>query len=73
VKKSGAQAGYMELRGAVKDGDCKEVSVPGGVSKQRGCCNEYKPKTASTDEFKCGECHHLMTHPATLIQLRRPA
>jgi hypothetical protein len=56
---SGAQAGYMELKGAVKDGDCHKVAVPGGISKRRGCCNEFKPKCAETDEFRCGECHFV--------------
>lgn len=48
-------AGYMELPGAVKDGDCQRVRVADGISQKLGCCNEYRPGKDS-DEFRCGEC-----------------
>lgn len=49
-------AGYMELRGAKKDGDCHIVKVEGGISKARGCCNEFKPESHFTTKFSCGTC-----------------
>lgn len=52
------QAGYMELAGANKDADCEIVQVQGGVSKELGCCNLYKPKPGSR-EFRCGTCVEL--------------
>jgi hypothetical protein len=55
---SGAQAGYMELVGAIKDADCYKVEVPGGVASNRGCCNEFEPKAKTTDKFSCGNCEH---------------
>lgn len=58
-KVSEVASGYMELDGAEKDGGCKVVDVPGGVSKQKGCCNLFK-KTAKSDEFRCGECGYLI-------------
>ncbi len=48
-------AGYMELDGAVKDGDCKIVDVDNGVSKDKGCCNLFHP-TSGADKFSCGTC-----------------
>jgi hypothetical protein len=52
-------AGYMELKGAVKDGDCKKVSVPGGVSFQLGCCNEFEAVDEdTTKKFSCGTCEY---------------
>jgi hypothetical protein len=51
-------AGYMELDGANKAGDCDKVKVPGGVSKKLGCCNEFKPDKGAT-EFRCGTCKHV--------------
>lgn len=51
-----AQAEYMELRGAVKDGDCEIVDVPGGISKERGCCDRFLPDSPSVTEFRCGKC-----------------
>ena len=51
-----AQAGYMELAGAVKDGDCKKVKVEGGISKERGCCNEFQPEDGKVAQFRCGKC-----------------
>ncbi len=53
---SEAQAGYMELVGAKKDGDCTIVSVPGGISKDRGCCNFFSPEDRYTTKFSCGTC-----------------
>jgi hypothetical protein len=49
------QAGYMELAGAQKDGDCSKVDVEGGVSLDLGCCNEFEPQDDSTQAFSCGE------------------
>ena len=54
-----AQAGYMELAGAVKDADCQKVEVAGGVSKQLGCCNEFRPQSKTTDRFRCGDCEYV--------------
>lgn len=54
---SSGEAGYMELRGAKKDGDCEIVDVTGGISLRKGCCNEFKPQSGA-DEFRCGECVH---------------
>jgi hypothetical protein len=48
----------MELQGATKDGDCSKVDVQGGVSLDRGCCNEFEPQDASTDTFSCGNCKY---------------
>lgn len=48
-------AGYMELEKANKDGSCSIVNVPGGISKERGCCNVYTPKAGAT-AFGCGMC-----------------
>jgi hypothetical protein len=53
-----AQAGYMELTGAQKDGDCSKVDVQGGVSLDRGCCNEFQPQDEQTDTFSCGNCKY---------------
>jgi hypothetical protein len=54
-----SQAGYMELTGSVKDGDCKKVEVAGGVSQQRGCCNEFQPEKKDTTQFNCGNCEYV--------------
>lgn len=51
-----AVAGYMELEGAVKDGDCKIVRVDGGISKQLGCCNHFEPESSAVKQFRCGTC-----------------
>ena len=56
---SGAKAAYMELKGAKKDGDCSKVEVPGGISRDRGCCNLYSPQKDDTTVFDCGHCHHV--------------
>lgn len=53
------EADYMELTGAKKDGDCEIVDVKGGVSKQRGCCNEFKPENHYTSQFRCGTCRFV--------------
>jgi hypothetical protein len=52
------QAGYMELRGARKDGDCSKVAVPGGVSLVLGCCNRFEPLDEGTSKFSCGTCEY---------------
>jgi hypothetical protein len=46
----------MELAGAQKDGDCSKVDVQGGVSLDRGCCNDFEPQDEQTDTFSCGNC-----------------
>jgi hypothetical protein len=51
-----AQAGYMELEGAAKDGDCRIVHEKGGISKKLGCCNNFQPEKADTCKFSCGTC-----------------
>lgn len=52
---SAIAAGYLELEGAQKDGDCAIVEVKNGISKDRGCCNlwDSRPKA---DKFSCGTC-----------------
>ena len=52
------EAGYMELRGARKEGDCHKVAVPGGVSFRLGCCNEFEPLTEEVQKFSCGTCEY---------------
>lgn len=56
-KISAEAAGYMELAGAKKTGGCLVVNVDGGISKELGCCNLFKPETAQTSQFRCGTCH----------------
>ena len=53
------QAGYMELAGAIKDADCEKVFVPGGVSRDRGCCNEFHRDNAGVTRFECGTCEYV--------------
>jgi hypothetical protein len=53
---SAKEAGYMELAGAVKDGDCERVNVPGGISQELGCCNVFQPEASDTKKFSCGTC-----------------
>ncbi len=53
-----AQAGYMELAGAVKDADCSKVFVPDGISSDLGCCNEFSPEAKDTKSFRCGDCKY---------------
>jgi len=55
-KVSAEAAGYMELKGAVKDGGCKIVHVEGGISKKLGCCNLFNPSNGQVTEFRCGTC-----------------
>jgi len=57
-KESAEQAGYMELDGAQKDADCQIVTVPGGVSSQLGCCNEFTPQEGA-QTFSCGTCNFV--------------
>ena len=52
------QAGYMELEGAKKDGDCHKVNVSGGVSLELGCCNEFEPKAPTVKRFQCEGCKY---------------
>jgi hypothetical protein len=56
-KVSAESAGYMELAGANKDGGCLIVDVDGGISKDLGCCNLFKPESGKTSKFSCGTCH----------------
>lgn len=58
-KMSAEQAGYMELSGAQKDGDCQKVQVEGGVSRELGCCNEFQPQSEQTQHFDCGDCEYV--------------
>jgi hypothetical protein len=51
-------AGYMELDGAQKDGDCDLVAAPGGVSGEMGCCNLFEPQSGA-QQFSCGTCEHF--------------
>ncbi len=55
-----AQAGYMELSGAEKDAECRKVAVPGGVSKELGCCNEFQPESKYVKRFRCGDCEYMI-------------
>jgi hypothetical protein len=48
-------AGYMELDGAKKDGDCKIVRVDGGISQKLGCCDHYRPEEGAR-AFCCEMC-----------------
>jgi broad specificity phosphatase PhoE len=59
TRMSAQDAGYMELVGAKKDGDCLKVIVPGGVSRELGCCNEFKPDGKSVKKFSCGTCEYV--------------
>ena len=52
------EAGYMELPGAIKEGDCKKVKVAGGVSFKLGCCNEFERLTDDVRKFSCGTCEY---------------
>jgi len=52
---SAKASGYMELGNPKKDADCKIVKIKGGISKERGCCNLFKPKKGA-EQFKCGTC-----------------
>ena len=58
-KEDGGSAGYMELEGAQKDADCSKVQVDGGVSSDRGCCNEWQDK-GGAENFSCGTCAYVL-------------
>ena len=58
VRVAGDKVGYMELSGAVKDGDCHKVAVEGGVSSQLGCCNIFDPLKRA-NQFRCGTCEYF--------------
>lgn len=58
---SAKQAEYMELAGARKDADCREVKVTGGVSTKLGCCDKFKPESRSVQQFRCGTCKYVKT------------
>lgn len=51
-------AGYMELEGAQKSGDCDLVQVEDGVSGEKGCCNLFDPQSGAS-EFECAQCLHF--------------
>lgn len=59
MKIPSAMAGYLELAGAKKDGNCVKVEVAGGVSRRLGCCNEFKPQDQKVDAFRCGSCEYV--------------
>ena len=56
---SAEAAGYMELDGATKNADCQIVDVPGGVSRELGCCNKFEPEDEDVQRFHCGECEYV--------------
>jgi hypothetical protein len=56
-------AGYMELAGAQKDGECEIVEVEGGVSSKLGCCDLFWPKDDQTKVFSCGTCQFVEVKP----------
>ena len=58
ARKSAKEAGYMALIGAKADADCAKVNVPGGISRERACCNLFEPETNQTIVFSCGTCEH---------------
>lgn len=60
ARESADHAGYMELEGAVKDADCQRVMVAGGVSRELGCCNDFKPQGKTTKLFRCGACRFVV-------------
>jgi hypothetical protein len=55
-------AGYVELPGATKDGDCEAVEVAGGISRKLGCCNLFDPENAA-QLFNCGSCEYVIGEP----------
>lgn len=55
------KAGYMELEGATKTGNCKIVFVQSGVSKELGCCNLFDPQSRKTKRFNCGNCEYVVS------------
>lgn len=58
ARMTAAAAGYMELPNAIKEADCAIVQVPGGVSCDLGCCNEFSPQP-TVAQFRCGTCKHV--------------
>lgn len=56
-KTTARAAGYMELDGAVKDGDCNVVEVKDGVSGDKGCSNLFRP-ISKAKQFNCENCIH---------------
>lgn len=56
---SAQQAGYLELPGAKKDGDCRTVEVEGGISKDLGCCNQFGWNSKTEKKFSCGTCEYV--------------
>lgn len=58
VRISAKQAGYMELPGAKKDGDCRKVEVEGGISQKLGCCNLFEQGKGAENQFRCGTCEY---------------
>jgi len=64
-------AGYMELDGATKDGDCDVVNA-GGVSGEKGCCNLFKPSQGA-QAFSCGTCTHYKGGSAQTDETQAPA
>jgi len=52
------EAGYMELEGAKKDGDCHIVHVENGISKDLGCCNLFRYSPGKEKKFSCGTCSY---------------
>lgn len=59
-RESAASAEYMELKGAVKDSDCKKVKVAGGVSSRLACCDRFEPENDAVGQFRCGTCEYLI-------------
>lgn len=59
-RKSAKEVDYMELEGARKDADCERVEVEDGVSKERGCCNDFEHEKGKSLEFRCGTCEYLI-------------
>jgi hypothetical protein len=70
-KRIGEQAaGYLELDGARKDGDCSTVEVSGGISRDGGCCNNWTPESDAKN-FSCGTCE-FVTGPGQNLDGQRP-
>ncbi len=66
---SSISAGYMELEGAQKDGDCEVVEVEGGVSKDLGCSNLFEPIAGATS-FTCGTCTYFVSSPTGGVSIQ---
>ena len=60
-RETSKEAEYMELRGARKDADCRKVEVKGGVSRELGCCDRFKPAGESVQRFRCGDCEYVVS------------